>query len=151
MSAIDDRIPRPRFGWIGGSRQVVCGVLAIPVGIMFITDPSGSSLQLPPGWIEATPFGNYLVPGLYLLVMNGIVMLLAALLAAIRHPLAPWLMGALGIGLMIWIVVQVALMPETMFLQPVMFAFGLVMGFVALFWLRDLRRAPALGGQAHRS
>lgn len=141
MFAADVRIPRPRYAWLGVALQFICGVLAVPVGVMFITDPSGASLQLPPGWIEATPFGSYLIPGLYLFLVNGLVMLVAALLAVVRHPMAPWLMGALGIGLMIWIAVQVAVMPETMYLQPVMFAFGLVMGFVALFWLRDLRRA----------
>jgi hypothetical protein len=43
--------------------------------------------------------------------MNGAGQLVAAALIVGRHPLAPWLTGALGVGLMIWIAVQVAMMP----------------------------------------
>jgi len=42
----------------------------------------------------------------------------------------------LGVGLIIWILVQLAVMPETMILQWIFVATGLVLGFVALFWLR---------------
>ncbi len=133
-------IRRPGYVGLAIALQVVCGVMAVPVGLTLISDPTGAGIGLPPGWIEGTAFGTYLLPGLYLLVMNGLGMLLSALLAARRHPAAPWLMGALGIGLMIWIAVQVAIMPESMILQPILFGFGLVMGLVAFFWIRDLRR-----------
>lgn len=93
-------------------------------------------MQLPEGWIEATPFGSYLIPGLYLFAVNGLGMLALAGLTIARHWLAPWLTGALGVGLIIWILVQLAVMPETMFLQWIFLAVGFVLGFVALFWLR---------------
>ncbi len=93
-------------------------------------------MQLPPGWIEATPFGSYLVPGLYLFAVNGVGMLILAALIAVRHWTAPWLTAVLGVGLIIWILVQLAITPETMILQPVFLGTGLLMGFVALFWLR---------------
>ena len=94
------------------------------------------SIGLPPGWIEGTPFGSYLVPGLYLFAMNGIGMLVLAALIVLRHWSAPWLTAILGVGLIIWILVQLAVMPETMILQWIFLATGLVLGFVALFWLR---------------
>jgi uncharacterized membrane protein len=93
-------------------------------------------MQLPQGWIEATPFGSYLVPGLYLLAVNGLGMLALAALTVRRHWLAPWLTGTLGVGLIIWIFVQLLVMPETMILQWIFLVVGLVLGFVALFWLR---------------
>jgi len=130
------RIDRPWFAWVGVGLQVMTGLLAIPVGWAFIQDPSGQALRLPPGWIEATPFGSYLVPGLYLLFVNGVGMLAVAALGAIRHPLAPWLTGVLGVGLIIWIFVQIAVMPETMILTWVFLATGVIMGVIALFWLR---------------
>ncbi len=55
--------------------------------------------------------------------MNGAGQLVAAALIVVRHPLAPWLTGALGVGLMIWIAVQVAMLPFSP-LQPVMFVIG---------------------------
>jgi hypothetical protein len=130
------RIERPWFAWLGVGLQVMTGLLAIPVGWSFIQDPSGQALGLPAGWIEATPFGSYLVPGLYLLFVNGFGMLAVAALGAMRHPLAPWLTGVLGVGLIIWILVQIVVMPETMILTWVFLATGTVMGVIALFWLR---------------
>jgi hypothetical protein len=53
-----------------------------------------------------------------------------------RHWTAPWLTGVLGVGLIIWILVQLAVMPETMILQWIFLATGIALGFVALFWLR---------------
>ena len=39
-------------------------------------------------------------------------------------------------GLIVWIVVQLLVMPETMWLQWFFLGSGLILGFVALFWLR---------------
>jgi hypothetical protein len=133
----DPRIERPRYVWVAVLLELICAVGAIPVGLMFIADPSGKAIGVPAGWIETTPFGSYLVPGLYLLVMNGLGMLLAAALSSLRQPLAPWLTGVLGTGLVIWILVQLVTMPETMpLLQGWFIASGLVLDAVALAWLR---------------
>lgn len=129
-------VERPVYVWLAVALEVFTGVLAIPVGILFITDPTGQSLQIPQGWIERTVFGSYLIPGLYLLVVNGAGMLVLAGLSVMRNWSAPWLTGALGVGLIIWIAVQLLVMPETMFLQPIFLAVGFALGFVALFWLR---------------
>ena len=132
----DSRVDRPWYAWVGVALAAATGLLAIPVGWLFIQDPSGASMGLPRGWIEATPFGSYLVPGFYLLLVNGFGMLGLAALGIARHWLAPWLMGALGVGMVIWIVVQIAVMPETMFLTWIFLGVGFALGFVALFWLR---------------
>ena len=129
------RVERPGYAWIAVGLQVVVGLAAIPIGLQLIANPEGAPLGLPQGWIDATPFGSWLVPGLFLFAMNGIGQLLAAALIVARHPLAPWLTGALGVGLMIWIAVQVATMPFHP-LQPTMFTIGAVEGLVALAWLR---------------
>lgn len=130
------RVERPWYAWVGVALELFTGTLAIPVGLMFITDPTGASIGLPSGWIEATPFGSYFVPGLYLLLANGLGMLLVAALTILRHTIAPWLTGVLGVGLIVWILVQLAVMPETMILQWIFLAIGIALGFVALFWLR---------------
>ena len=88
------------------------------------------------GWIESTVFGNYLIPGLYLLLMNGLAMAVAAVLAIRRHWVAPWLTAILGVGMIIWIAVEIATLPETMVLTWVFLATGIALGFIALFWLR---------------
>jgi hypothetical protein len=136
LAAGDQRVARPRWVWPAIVLEVGTGVLAIPVGLAFLVDPSGASVGLPRGWIEATPFGSYTLPGVYLLVMNGFGMLAVAGLSVMRHRLAPWLTGLLGVGLIIWIAVEILVMPETMVLTWVFLAVGFVMGVVALFWLR---------------
>ncbi len=130
------RVERPRYVWIGIVLEVLTGALAIPVGWLFIQDPTGQAMQLPRGWIEATPFGSYLVPGLYLVAMNGVGMLALAALSVRRHWIAPWLTATLGVGLIVWILVEIVAMPETMILTWLFLAIGFALGFVALFWLR---------------
>ena len=130
-------IDRPGYAWIGVATQVFVGLMAVPVGLMMIIDPNGSPVGIPNEWIADSPFGSYLVPGIFLLAVNGIGQLVAAALAIARHWSAPWLMGALGVGLIVWIGVQVLIIPLS-FLQPLIFAIGVIQGFVALFWLRRL-------------
>lgn len=130
------RVERPRYAWVAVALEVFTAVGAIPVGVMFLQDTTGGLVQMPKGLIETTVFGSYLVPGLYLLLVNGLGMQLAALLTVRRHPLAPWLTGALGVGLVIWILVEILLLPLTMILTWVFLASGFVLGFIALFWLR---------------
>ena len=129
-------VDRPLWVWVAIVLEVFTGILAVPVGIAFLADPTGSALGLPGGWIEATPFGSYTVPGLYLLFINGLGMLVLAGLSVVRHWTAPWLTGVLGVGLIVWIAVEILVMPETMVLTWVFLAIGFAMGVVALSWLR---------------
>ena len=62
----------PGYGSIAVGLQVVVGLAAIPIGLQLMADPEGAPLGLPQNWIDATPFGSWLVPGLFLLAMNGI-------------------------------------------------------------------------------
>jgi uncharacterized membrane protein len=130
------RIERPWYVWIAVVLEVLTGILAVPVGWSFIQDPTGRALGLPQGWIESTVFGSYLIPGLYLLAMNGFAMVVLAALTVRRHWIAPWLTGTLGVGLIIWIAVEIVTLPETMILTWIFLAIGMVLGVVALFWLR---------------
>ena len=57
------QVERPPFTWIAVILEIFTGVLAVPVGWSFIQDPTGQALGIPQGWIEATPFGSYLIPG----------------------------------------------------------------------------------------
>lgn len=130
-------IARPGYVWLGIVTQIFVGAMAVPVGLLMVIDPNGSPAGIPHAWIADSGFGSFLVPGIVLLVVNGVGQLAAAGLAIGRHAVAPWLMGALGVGLLVWITVQVTIIPLS-FLQPLIFVLGLVQGFVALAWLRRL-------------
>jgi hypothetical protein len=137
MTGSVGRVERPPYAWVAVGLQLFTSLMAIPVGVAMIADPNGSPLGIPHEWIAASPFGSFLLPGITLLAMNGLGQLAAAILVWRRHPVAPWLTGALGVGLMIWIVVQVLTVPFWI-LQPLMFAVGAAEGLVALAWLRRL-------------
>jgi hypothetical protein len=132
----DRRVERPGYVWLAIALEVFTALGAIPVGMMLLTDTTGATVGFPSGWIEATPFGSYLLPGLYLLLMNGVGMLVLAALSISRHRYAPWLTGILGAGLVIWIAVQLVVMPETSFLQATFGVIGIVLSVVSVAWLR---------------
>lgn len=129
------RIQRPWFAWPAVALELITALGALPVGWSLVTDPSGSGIGLPSDWIANSVFRTYFVPGLYLLAMNGVGMLVAAGLTLWRHWLAPWWTGTLAVGLIVWIVVQFMVMPETSWLQWFFLASGLVLGLISLTWL----------------
>lgn len=132
----DRRVERPAYAWLAVALELFTALGAIPVGVMLLTDTSGASVGFPSGWIEATVFGSYLVPGLYLLGANGIGMLVLAVMTIQRHRWAPALTGILGAGLVIWIGVQLVVMPEVSGLQAVFGAIGIVLVAISVAWLR---------------
>jgi hypothetical protein len=136
LRVVGSRVERPAYVWPAVILELFTAVGALPVGAMFLADSSGGMVGMQPGWIEGTVFGSYAVPGLYLLLVNGLGMVVLALLTVLRHPVAPWLTGALGVGLIVWILVEVLVLPLTSFLTWLFLAIGIAMGFVALFWLR---------------
>jgi hypothetical protein len=127
---------RPRFVWVAVVLELFTAVGAIPVGLSLVRDPTGAGVGLPTAWIEASPFHSYLVPGLYLLLANGVGMLLLAALSVARHPVAPWLTGILGTGLVVWIAVQAIVLPELSPLQLVFGLIGVALAGIGAAWLR---------------
>ena len=129
-------LPRPAWAWLAVVLELFTAIPALIVGWQLVTDTSGASVGFPQGWIEATVFGSYLVPGLYLLLVNGVGMLALAGLTAARHWLAPWLTAILGAGLVIWILVQLVVMPEFSILQAIFGLIGAALVVLGIGWLR---------------
>lgn len=130
------RIARPRYAWVAVALELFTAVGAIPVGLSLVQDPTGAGVGLPAVWIQGSPFQTYLVPGLYLLLVNGIGMLVLAALSVAGRPAAPWLTGVLGAGLVVWILVQLVLIPEVSPLQAAFGVIGVVLVAVSVLWLR---------------
>lgn len=72
-----------------------------------VSDPSGGSLGFPVSWLNGSPFTDYLIPGLVLLIVLGIVPLIV-LYGLWKRQYWGWL-GALlvGVALIIWIGVEI--------------------------------------------
>jgi len=79
------------------------GLSGIIGGIGLVRDPTGRSLQIPLQWLESSPFENYLVPGLILLIVLGLYPLFI-FYGLLKNKNWAWLATLiLGIALMIWI------------------------------------------------
>ena len=92
--------------WLG-VLQIFIGIGALPAGIVLITDPSGSSLGMPLENLINSPFSDFLVPGIFLLVVNGIGSLIGGSSSFLRYRLTGEIAIGLGMFLIFWIVAQV--------------------------------------------
>ena len=100
-------------------------------GFMLTTDPTGESLQVPPGLLEGSPFEDYLVPGVILLVLFGIVPFVVAVGLAFRQAWAWFAAFAIGCGLVIFEIVEVWAVGYN-FQQPLWGTVGAVIALVSL-------------------
>lgn len=85
-------------------------------------------------WLEGTPFNDYVVPSLTLLVVVGGGMALAAIALVLGWRRSAEVSMAAGVVLCAWIAMQVVvIVPEGGFswLQPTMFAAGLGIAIAA--------------------
>jgi hypothetical protein len=101
--------------------------------------PNGEVLPLPVSALSGSPFSSYFIPGAILFAVLGIGPLGAAVLARRQHPLAPGLALATGAALLIWLVVQIAIIGYTNRppLQAFYLGLGIVLTLVGIGWVRD--------------
>jgi len=93
-----------------------------------------------PAWLDGTPFSSYFVPSLFLLTVIGGGMAVATAAWILKSRVAPWLSLAMGVTLMSWIVVQVAMIGYVSWMQPVSFVAGAAVATLAGSALRGVRR-----------
>lgn len=122
-----------------GILQLFVSLGALVAGAMFILEPSGRLLQAPPEMLKATPFNNYLLPGIILFCVNGLGQAAAGILTLRRDARAGIVGGVFGLGMLIWIFVQVNMIGGRDTLQYVYFTFGLMETTLAFFIDRCLR------------
>lgn len=99
---------------------------AIGGGIGLVGDPK-NNIGLSVGLLEGTPFKDYLIPGLILLIVVGLFSLFVFVGLLVRWKPAWWLCLASGGGLLIWIITEAVLLgslPGTGIALQI--AFGLV-------------------------
>ena len=84
--------------------------------------------------LAGSPFSDFLVPGLILGGLFGVGSFVVVAMGVRHHRLAPFLAFAIGCAMMIWIVVELAIIKELSFLHPTFFAVGLVIAGSAVPW-----------------
>ena len=88
------------------------GVGAIAGGLMLINGPSGALLWLPLELLKNAPFNTYLIPGIILLVMNGLFSFLVAVLLLKKLKWGRMLLILQGAILFTWITVQIVMIRD---------------------------------------
>ncbi len=71
-----------------------------------MADPTGESLRIPIDLLDSTPFSNYFLPGLFLLLINGIPAFIIAILTIKKINSYPFLVISQGGLLMLWLTAQ---------------------------------------------
>jgi uncharacterized membrane protein len=112
----------------------VVGLGAVFGGLQMLVDPfrpMGMSTRM----MTRTPFDSFVLPGVLLLVLVGVVPLVLAVgFLTPAHPHPAWSL-AFGLGLMGWIATQWLLVDAALWLQPAVFAVGFLIAVVAaLLW-----------------
>ena len=116
-----------------GTLQIFVSLGAIVCGIILVFDPTGTAMKMSVRMLSDSPFADFFIPGLILFLVNGAGQLVAGVLT-LRRSRASGLLGAVfGIGLMIWIFVQVNMIGGRAGLQYTYFAFGVIETAFAFF------------------
>ena len=107
--------------------EIFLGVGALFGGGMLILAPDGHLLGMTTRTLMGTPFDSYMVPGILLFTCVGVGPTIAALLTALRRSVAPVAAIAVGLTLIGWITVEMALLAG---LGSLAWALYLVLGTV---------------------
>jgi hypothetical protein len=121
-----------------GGLQIIIGASGLIGGFALISDPSGTILKLPRAWLHATPFSDYLLPGIVLIAIIGVVHLVGGVLSLARTRNARNIAIFLGAFLCLWIIVQVRWIGFRSLLQPLYFCLG-VLELAGGILLRNVR------------
>ena len=114
------------FSIILGCLQISIAIGAIPAGIGYLMDTSGAKLGVTPELLKNSPLDSFLLPGLFLLLVNGLATAAGGVLSFLRHRYAGLTALILGNILILWIIIQVAWIGMISFMQPMFFVIGVI-------------------------
>ena len=109
------------------------GMLALLGGIPLIIDPSGALNQLRVEALHGSPFHDYLVPGLILCIGIGLYSMLTAFAGMLHYKHFAAMTLLAGLILMVWLSMQLMLMPVRSFLQPVFILLGMALVLLGMY------------------
>jgi len=126
--------------------EAFVGLGALGGGIAILT--GAFDQWLPLAWLQGTPFSDYTIPGLLLLIVIGGGMLFAAATVFIQHEWAVLLSTVMGLVMIGFEIIEVAIIdrntqaiiPSTLIQQALMSGLGLVIfGLASYLWMSEYR------------
>ena len=94
-------------------------------------------MKMPVSYLDGSPFSDFLIPGLILLLVLGVLPLVATAGLWLGRRWAWYAAFAVGCALMIWILVEITIVPFS-WLQPAFGVVGVLIFAVAV--LKSVRR-----------
>jgi len=89
---------------------VYLGLSGVVGAIPLLVHPTGEPWGVPQSLLRYSPFHSYFIPGIILLVANGLLCLWVLWLAVRRHAGYGWWVAAQGCVLLGWLAVEVAML-----------------------------------------
>jgi hypothetical protein len=133
------RLPLSRLAKAALALEILLSVGALAGGLTLVVAPRGEVMPLPLSALAGSPFETYFWPGVILFTVLGLGPLVAARLVWARHQLAPLAALVVGVALLIWVAVEVAIIGYSSEppLQAIYLVLGGVITIVALGWLAE--------------
>jgi len=127
------RLHRGWPGWLLAVLALNVSIAAVYGGVGLMT----GSMAMDDSWLESGPFHSWTLPGAALLLTVAVPQMFLMVLAALgdrRSILAGYV---LGLGLILWIVVQLLVFRRYFVLQPMVVGFGIVEIALTSWWARS--------------
>ena len=109
-----------------GSLQAITALGAIPAGLGYLMDTSGARMGVTTDLLANSPLNSFLLPGLFLLFVNGICNALGTYLSFTHKKIAGHVGIILGFLLSLWIIIQVIWITLSSFLRPLFLIIGIL-------------------------
>ncbi len=139
--------------------ETFIGLGAIGGGTAILTNAFDFDQWLPVAWLAGTPFRNYTIPGLLLLIVIGCGMLLAASTLFIQRAWAVLFSAAMGLAMISFEVCEVAIIdryvqaviPSTVAQQVLFTGLGVaILGLAVSLWLTEYHSHSMLSRHVRR-
>jgi hypothetical protein len=121
---------------------VFLGLSAIVGAIPMLMRPTGEPWAMPQILLRHSPFHSYLIPGIILLVANGLLSLYVLWLTVHKHSGYGWWVAAQGCVLLGWLIVEAAMLRLVVWPQYLYGAAGLVLVGAGIVLVRAARESP---------
>jgi len=122
------------------SLLILTAINATVAGVLFIIDPSGHKMGMSVSYLKDSQFNSYLIPGIILLIVNGLLNFIAAFFVFKKKPFASLLVIIQGILLCGWIVIQVIMVRDISLLHIIMFTIGTILTISGFLLLKLIRK-----------
>jgi hypothetical protein len=127
-----------------GTLQAFIGITAIAGGFRLVSNPNGTS-DIPIEWLSNSPFTNYLMPGLVLLIVIGFGNVFAGIVSFLSKRHAGSIAAILGTFLILFMAIEVWFVGLRNFLQPLYFILGAIVLILGLKLVKLFIKVPPIG------